>query len=86
MRNTFLNALQENDDSCHKACPQPTNMSSTCWTQCLLSAIAGDKSKGVKPLSHEELLKPFMRAFDSDDVTKGGCPEVPVPGATALLR
>jgi hypothetical protein len=41
-------------------------MSLTCWTQCLPSAIAGDKNKDVKPLSHEELLKPFMRAFDSD--------------------
>jgi hypothetical protein len=83
VRNTFLAALQKNDNSCHKACPQPSNMSSTCWTNCLLSAITGNKSKGVKPLTHKGLLKPFMRAFDSDDAAKGGCPEVHVPGHTA---
>ena len=63
-------AVEAKDPSCFSACPQPKNVTSNCYLKCY--------SDATRTMTHDQLADPWTKAFASDDVTKGGCPQVHV--------
>jgi len=63
--------------SCFAACPQPDNITSDCWIQCLFETIIGNTSTTppVPPMSRDTIVGAFEGSFAP--VEQGGCPEVP---------
>jgi hypothetical protein len=77
VRTNFLGAIQQRNQPCYQACPQPNNVSSTCYVQCMLATIDGTGSASAHgPMSRVELVAPYLQSFQP--VAKGGCPDVPV--------
>ena len=57
--------------ACFSACPQPTNVTSSCYLACYTTA--------TQRMSGEKLAAPWGLAFASEDKSAGGCPTVVVP-------
>ena len=57
-----------NDPSCFRGCPQPTNVTSDCYLQCY--------TKATERMSKDELAAPWDTAFAKTDRAQGGCPTV----------
>jgi hypothetical protein len=89
VRNRLFDAIKKHNKACFTGCPQPTNMSSPCWADCLLNTITGTKKSSnsslsvlpsaVPPMTRQQLVRPFLAAFDKE--SDGGCPAVPLPAA-----
>merc|ERR1712096_55096 len=56
------------DPGCFSACPQPNNVTSSCYLKCYSAATL--------KMSHDDLASPWAKAFASQDPSKGGCPAV----------
>lgn len=71
---------------CYDACPSGDDSAALqCQNECFFAAVFGT---ALQPgMSREELLAPFMKAFESDDPADGGCPPRVLPRkvATNLL-
>lgn len=78
VRNRFLRAIADHNRPCYDTCPQPANISTPCYVECMLDSIVGTADGAVPPMSRAELVGPYTRAFRSTDPNQGGCPEVPV--------
>eukprot|EP00039_Didymoeca_costata_P001714 m.54494 g.54494 ORF g.54494 m.54494 type:complete len:381 (-) comp10931_c1_seq3:39-1181(-) len=61
--------IEAHDPSCFQACPQPNNMTSTCYLECF--------SRATEDMTKAELLAPWTKAFA--DPQSGGCPQVSLP-------
>ena len=57
--------------SCFHACPQPNNVTSDCYLKCYYET--------TKAMSHDQLAVPWIKAFATQDLAKGGCPRVQLP-------
>ena len=77
VNNHVIEGVRKLRPECWSACPQPNNMTSTCWIQCLFETLAGNATKGIAPMTKEQVVAPFLQSFASDDPAKGGCVEVP---------
>jgi hypothetical protein len=64
-------SLRQKNEACWKACAQPENATAECPVQCLFETILGDPTTGRKALTKDEVVGPFVAAFD--DPSKGGC-------------
>ena len=49
VRKNFLDGIRKHNTKCYSACPQPNNVSSTCYVQCLLDTIDGDMGSAGSP-------------------------------------
>eukprot|EP00729_Bicosta_minor_P006008 gene6008-10231_t len=75
-RNKIINAtcmykhLDQNvesyDPSCFSACPQPNNVTSTCYLKCYSDASS--------QMTQDELAAPWDKAFALNETAAGGCP------------
>ena len=63
---------------CFKDCGANAPHNGTCWIRCYFRTVEGDPYKNTPPLSRSKLVDAWTRAFDEDDITKGGCPAEPV--------
>lgn len=64
---------------CFNACPQPSNHTTPCYYGCYKLALEGDAKRGVKPLTTEAIVTPWLNAFKVDDPKHGGCPKITPP-------
>ena len=80
--------------SCFGACPQPTNLSSPCCSECAMRTVLGPKgsTQEIGPadgMPNEAILGAWSAAFATADPAKGGCPDYdddrtpPIPHRTA---
>lgn len=71
-------SVQARRPDCWTACPsnQGTNISSACFLTCLFETLLGNSTTGLKPMSRQEIIAPFVKSFDSEDRAQGGCPSV----------
>jgi hypothetical protein len=89
VRQNLLDAIAKRGAPCYSACPQPTNTSSVCYVECMLSTITPTTTTTTTDLygnamvspvgggmTRAELLEPFEKSFASEDHAKGGCPNV----------
>lgn len=80
MSKSLQTAIVSNYQECFQACPQPTNITSDCWIECLLQSINGGgpvSSQGKPtpvPMSREAIVNAFTDPFLP--VAQGGCPEL----------
>ena len=63
---------------CHPAAdrgllPGACSVTALCPVSCLFTTMLGNKTTGVPGLSKQEVIAPFVHAFD--DPEKGGCPD-----------
>jgi hypothetical protein len=58
-------------------CAVPYNRSDACYSQVFFDAVLGNSTLGCKPMTIDELLKPWTASFDSNDTSIGGCPSLP---------
>eukprot|EP00730_Choanoeca_flexa_P001221 TRINITY_DN10536_c0_g2_i1.p2 TRINITY_DN10536_c0_g2~~TRINITY_DN10536_c0_g2_i1.p2 ORF type:complete len:289 (+),score=42.54 TRINITY_DN10536_c0_g2_i1:2059-2925(+) len=77
----LLNSVvYQHNQSCFDACPQPTNSSTQCFSQCFFNTVLGPQysSRNYDPstatMDKNIFSKTFQQAFM--DVSEGGCPEV----------
>lgn len=79
--NVFLGAVEAQGKSCFSGCgADAKNTSSPCWVNCFYETVLGpDAGKAggtISGMALEDLLKAWKAPFESDDPTKGGCPNV----------
>ena len=43
----------------------------------MFETLVGNESKGLAPMTREQIVAPFLQSFASPDPTDGGCAEVP---------
>ena len=43
----------------------------------MFETLAGNETKGVKGMTREQIIQPFIDSFASSDPAKGGCVDVP---------
>jgi len=77
-----LAAVQAKGEDCFSKCSAADrkNVTSDCSTICFFQTVVG-KSKSFPnitnaQMSSEELVQPWLGAFESDDVARGGCPSL----------
>jgi hypothetical protein len=66
---------------CFAGCPQPTNSSSACWIKCYFDTLLGDGAGSrvvgnADGMSLESVRSAWEAPFSSDDLSKGGCPNI----------
>lgn len=61
---------------CFKACPQPTNQTSSCYLRCFFNTMVGNASAKLEAMPAADILRPFTNSFSSSDPATGGCPSV----------
>merc|ERR1712100_625278 len=61
--------VESTNKDCFAACPQPMNVTSDCYLRCYYEAVSR--------MTNEELAKPWVKAFESSDPSRGGCPDTP---------
>lgn len=60
-------------EGCYEACASGSDDDALqCKNECFFAAVFGTDTQPA--MSREELLKPFLKAFDNDDPRDGGCP------------
>jgi hypothetical protein len=68
--------IEARNAKCFAALPDPTNVSTVGWAECIMTGITGVAYNSVVPaagaMSKAELVEPFVGAFK--DVADGGCP------------
>jgi hypothetical protein len=69
-------AVEKHGAACFKACPQPGNKTSLCYSECYSATIEGDPVHNITPMTKESVVGPWESAFFP--VEKGGCPQVKV--------
>eukprot|EP00040_Diaphanoeca_grandis_P040022 m.260964 g.260964 ORF g.260964 m.260964 type:complete len:572 (+) comp40978_c0_seq1:110-1825(+) len=76
-----VKAVEARRPACWQNCTgvDATNSSSACFLSCLYETLLGNKTTGLKPMSREEIVAPFLHSFESADVHNGGCPDVIPP-------
>lgn len=62
--------VEDANAPCFQACPQPGNVTSTCFLKCYSAAVG--------KLSHDALTVPWEKSFASKDKSQGGCPEIEI--------
>jgi hypothetical protein len=67
--------------SCFQSCAQPTNTTTDCWIECFFQTLLGrdplhPEKILTKPLEKREVLSTWLAGFESDDESKGGCPQI----------
>jgi hypothetical protein len=56
-------AVERAGEACFAACPDPTNLTTSCADDCYISALVGNAEKGMKGMSVAEMLAPWTTAF-----------------------
>jgi len=79
------NLLEEKGQDCFQSCKtQGLGESSECHMTCLFDTALGKNSgKTANPtggLSRDEMVQAWLKGFNSDDVSQGGCPACPESG------
>ena len=69
-------AVEKHGASCFTSCPQPTNKTSLCYSECYAVTLEGDPMRKITPMEAEQVTKPWKVAFLPE--AEGGCPEVPL--------
>lgn len=74
-------AVQANRPNCWKDCPdgQGKNVTSACFLTCLFETLLGNSTSGIKPMTRDAIIAPFVKSFESKDPSNGGCADVHVP-------
>jgi hypothetical protein len=80
---TVFEAVQEHGAECFDGCPKPLNVSTACWTNCFYNTMLGPNANSTAyptgagaGLDADDLVAAWLRPFESDDPTKGGCPGI----------
>jgi len=76
-----ITAVQSKRPDCWTECPdnQGTNITSACFLTCLFETLLGNSTTGIKPMTRDEIMDPFVKSFESKDHANGGCADVHVP-------
>ena len=65
--------------TCFAGCPQPTNASSACWTECFFATVLGDgHNTSITPaggVNASDIVEAWLKGFD--DPASGGCAPCP---------
>ena len=68
--------------TCFAGCPQPTNASSACWTECFFATVLGDgHNTSITPaggVNASDIVDAWLKGFD--DPASGGCAPCPPTG------
>ena len=71
------------DFLCGQACgADKDNATSLCSVSCLFTTMLGNATLGTKPLTKEQVVQPFIDAFELE--SEGGCPDAVPSSAPAL--
>lgn len=78
VNNNVINGVKAQNPACWSACPQPANMSSSCWVECLFHTLVGEPPSaslpsGRPPMTKAQIVEPFERSFATNDPAEGGC-------------
>ena len=68
---SVVKAVKERRPQCWSACPEPSNRTSACYLECLFETLVGNSTKGIRAMTREEITKPFVDAFKTEQ--SGGC-------------
>ena len=83
--NSFYASVERRLPECFAGCQGGAGASripsSLCWAGCFSDAALGPQARTSthdlgSGMTREELIAAWSRPFDSDDVAKGGCPQV----------
>jgi len=65
-------AVQAYQPECWEGCALPANRTTACFLSCLFETILGNSTAGIKPLTKQQVVQPFLDAFRTEQ--DGGCP------------
>lgn len=75
--------MDRSSKACFAACPSGEDPAALeCWNKCFFDTVFG--TDGKAGMSRDELLAPFLKAFESDDPKDGGCPPRTLPAARSV--
>jgi hypothetical protein len=78
VNNRLVANVQTKRPACWQGCPQPKNISSDCFIECLFETMIGNETSTpvVQPMAPADIIAPFVKAFAKE--AEGGCPVVHV--------
>lgn len=77
--------IETRGSDCFSKCPSPTNSSSSCYVSCIYETTLGKGADSsttlVGGMSPSDITAAWLKGFESDDTSKGGCPACPASGS-----
>ena len=76
--------VEKNGAECFAKCSGSTNTTDPCWIRCYFDTVLGQNSNTSKTpsggMSSKDVTNAWLKGFESDDFSQGGCPRCPETG------